>query len=179
VKNRLARWIGRHIPTRESMEANRWLRPIAHRVLAPRLWRMTRRSVPRGVALGLLTGILIPLGQIPAAAVLAFPLRANIPVAAATTFITNPITMGPLWLLAYQVGRWVLQVDDVLPGDPVADAADDIGWFHWLLAEAGPATVTGLATLSVLGAVTGFVVSTIAWRWWVARKWKRRSRQRN
>lgn len=179
MAGRLARWFRRHIPTRETIEDNRWLRPIAHRVMAPNLWRMTRRSVPRGVALGLLTGILIPLGQIPAAAVLAFPLRANIPVAAATTFVTNPITMAPLWLLAYQVGRWVLQIDQSLPGEPLTEAAQDIGWLQWIVADAGPATVTGLVTLSILGAITGFFVSAVAWRLWVARKWKRRRLRRD
>ncbi|PIW54288.1 MAG: DUF2062 domain-containing protein, partial [Sphingomonadales bacterium CG12_big_fil_rev_8_21_14_0_65_65_10] len=39
------------MPSREEMAENRWLAPIAHRFLSPELWRFTRRSVPRGVAL--------------------------------------------------------------------------------------------------------------------------------
>src|SRR3546814_14331011 len=68
--------------------------PVAHRVLEPSLWRFTRRSVPRGVALGLLVGIflLIPGVQIAGAALLALPFRANIPLAAAMTFLSNPAT---------------------------------------------------------------------------------------
>ncbi len=46
------------MPSRDSLENNRFIQPVAHRVLAPELWRFTRRSVPRGVALGLLVGIL-------------------------------------------------------------------------------------------------------------------------
>ena len=49
-------WLRANMPTRESMESNRLLRPVAHRVMEPGLWRFNRRSVPRGVALGMVTG---------------------------------------------------------------------------------------------------------------------------
>ena len=49
-KTFLADWLRRHMPTREQMARNKYLRPIAHRFLTPELWRFTRRSVPRGVA---------------------------------------------------------------------------------------------------------------------------------
>ncbi|MBB5718831.1 hypothetical protein FHR23_001754 [Stakelama sediminis] len=168
----------RAVPTRESMEGNRWLRPVAHRVLAPPLWRFTRRSVPRGVALGLLAGVLVPLAQIPLAAVLAFPLRANIPAAALTTFVTNPITMAPLYWLAYKVGTWILQLDARVPGAPIAaNVNDSPGWIHWLFAQAGPATIIGLVTIAVVSSVLGYVVSSVLWRLWIARKWKKRRRK--
>jgi uncharacterized protein (DUF2062 family) len=70
------------MPTREEMARNKYLAPIAHRFLSPELWRFTRRSVPRGVALGLFTAFIIPVGQIFLAAFLALPLRANVPLSA-------------------------------------------------------------------------------------------------
>ena len=82
-----------------SMEQNRLLRPVAHRVLAPELWRFTRRSVPRGVALG--HGRRHPdpgRADRRVAALLALPFRANVPTAALTTFVTNPLTTPPLWI---------------------------------------------------------------------------------
>lgn len=175
VWGRIRAWAHRNLPTRESMEENRWLRPVAHRVLAPELWRFTRRSVPRGVALGMVTGILIPMGQIPASAVLALPLRANIPAAALTTFITNPLTTPPLWLAAYWVGRKVLRLDADIPGQPIATkVAANMDWFQWLYAEAGPALIVGLLTVTVIGAVLGYALSSLGWRLWIARKWRSR-----
>lgn len=166
------------MPTRESMENSRLLRPVAHRVLAPELWRFTRRSVPRGVALGIVTGILFPVAQIAFSAVLALPLRANIPVAAAMTFITNPFTTPPLWVAAYWIGKWVLHIDKAVPGQPIADAvAANAGWLHWLLSEAGPATIIGLLVITVVGAVLGYVISTLGWRLWIANKWRNRHRR--
>lgn len=172
---RALRWIRANLPTRESIEANRFLRPVAHRVLAPELWRFTRRSVPRGVALGMFTGILIPLGQIPASAVLALPLRANVPAAALTTFFTNPITTPLLFILYYKVGAWMLRLDAVVPGQPIGDTvAAQPGWIHWLVADVGPATAVGMVACSIMGAVLGYALSALGWRLWIAAKWKRR-----
>jgi uncharacterized protein (DUF2062 family) len=62
VMVRFSGWARRNLPTRESFERIRWLRPVAHRVLLPQLWRFHRRSVPRGVALGVLVGVIVPFG---------------------------------------------------------------------------------------------------------------------
>ena len=75
---RVQQWVARNLPRREDMAKRRWIRPFAHRVLRPELWRFTRRSVPRGVALGALVGIIIPFAQILFAAILALPVRANV-----------------------------------------------------------------------------------------------------
>lgn len=172
---KVLRWIRRNLPKREQFQNNKWLRPVAHRVLAPALWRFTRRSVPRGVALGMVTGILAPVAQIPLSAVLALPLRANIPAAALTTFITNPFTTPAIWVGAYWTGRWMLHFDQVVPGQPLAvKVGANPGWLHWLIADAGPATAVGLVTIAALGALIGFALTAVGWRLWIARKWKRR-----
>lgn len=172
---RLAAWSRRNLPTRESMENSRVLRPVAHRVLAPELWRFTRRSVPRGVALGMFTGILIPLGQIPASAVLALPLRANVPAAALTTFFTNPLTTPLLFVMYYKVGGWLLHLDRSVPGQPLGDAVQGApGWVDWFLQDVGPATAVGMVVCSLVGALLGYGLAALLWRLWIARKWRSR-----
>jgi uncharacterized protein (DUF2062 family) len=161
------------MPTRESMEGNKYLRPVAHRVLAPELWRFTRRSIPRGVALGMVTGILFPVAQIPLSAVIALPFRANIPTAALTTFVTNPVTTPLIWAGAYYVGKWTLRLDQVVPGQPIQDAASST-WMQWLMSDAAPAIAAGLAIITVASAVGGYFLSKYGWEWWIARKWRRR-----
>ena len=136
--------------------------------------------MPRGVALGVVTGILIPLGQIPASAVLALPLRANIPAAALTTFLTNPITTPPLWVFAYWVGRWVLRLDAHVPGQPIGTkVASNPTWMQWLLVEVGPATAVGLLVVTAVAAVLGFALTALGWRLWIGNKWRRRRKTRS
>jgi uncharacterized protein (DUF2062 family) len=172
--DRVRAWADRNMPTRESLEANRFLRPVAHRVLAPELWRFTRRSVPRGVALGMVTGIMIPVAQIFFSALLALPFRANIPTASLTTFLTNPFTTPPLWAFAYWVGRKILHFDATVPGQPIATHVANDSWLNWLWSEAGPALITGLVTITIISSILGYVISAVGWRLWIARKWRKR-----
>ncbi|WP_267349068.1 MULTISPECIES: DUF2062 domain-containing protein [unclassified Sphingomonas] len=178
--SRTVAWMRRNMPTRDSMEQSRLLRPVAHRVLAPELWRFTRRSVPRGVALGMVAGFLFPVAQIAIAALFALPARANVPVAALTTFITNPLTTPILWYIAYQIGHWLLRTDTPLIAQPVAETAT--GWlqwatgaFHWLW-EQGPAFGLGLCVLTAACAILGYAGTALGWRLWIAHKWRVRHR---
>jgi len=173
-KTFLADFLRRHFPTREQMAGNKYLAPIAHRFLSPELWRFTRRSVPRGVALGLFAGFIVPIGQIFLAGFLALPARANVPLAALVTFITNPITL-PFWLLvANKVGAFVLKIDAATVG--TANAELNSGrWeqFGWFIETAG-VTAFGLIVMSVVSAAFGYVLSSFVWRGMVARRRKMR-----
>ncbi|MDT0574849.1 DUF2062 domain-containing protein [Croceicoccus sp. F390] len=175
MKRRIARWTRSKMPTRGAMAGNRFLAPIAHRFLSPELWRFTRRSVPRGVALGLFSSFIIPFGQIFLAAFLALPLRANVPLAAMVTFVTNPFTL-PFWLVtATRVGQFVFKVD-LFPRPPAhivvggsgsgSSLWDQIGWSL----EVAGITAFGFVVLAVVSAAVGYVVSSFLWRWWIARK---------
>lgn len=175
---RFTRWWHANAPTRESLEHNRFLAPVAHRVLEPSLWRFTRRSVPRGVALGLLVGIflLIPGVQIAGAALLALPFRANIPVAAAMTFLSNPATTPfILWASVY-IGNWMLGRTADASGFMalVNEHASIRQWFAWLFSEAAPAMLFGLTLISMAVAILGYFLADWIWRHRMSRKWHAR-----
>lgn len=171
---RMINWLKHHIPTHESIEANRFLRPVAHRILVPSLWRFNRRSVPRGVALGVLAGILFPFAHMALAAILALPFRANVPTAVGTTLINNPVTFLPLLAAGLKVGNWILQVDRQLPGTPIAtNVHANASWLHWL-AQGSAATIVGLTVIAVCLSIASYFVTGFLWRVRIARKWRRR-----
>lgn len=158
------------MPTREQMAGNKYLAPIAHRFLAPELWRFTRRSVPRGVALGLFSAFIIPVGQIFLAAFLALPARANVPLAAVVTFVTNPFTY-PFWaVVANQVGGLLLQVDAATTG--VVEEELTSGRWSWFFEffELAYVTAFGLFVMAAVSAALGYLVTTALWPYFVARK---------
>lgn len=176
---RFSSWVHRNMPTREQMENNRFIRPWAHRVLASELWRFTRRSVPRGVALGLLIGIffLIPGVQIAGVALLALPVRANIPLGAAMTFLSMPATTPFILAGSVYVGNSMLGLHaDVARFQALlSSGAGYSEWTAWLVSDAAPAMLFGLFVISVVSASIGYVVSAWFWRWRIATKWRRRS----
>jgi uncharacterized protein (DUF2062 family) len=167
--------IRKNTPTREEMAKNRFLAPFAHRVLSPELWRFTRRSVPRGVALGLFAAFIFPLGQILISTFLALPTRANVPLAALITFVTNPFTL-PFWAaIAYKLGDFVLHFG---AGAQVVASAKSAGGGAWAYLsgayEVAGATLIGYLILSVITPVIGYVLSVWVWRAVVSRKRARR-----
>ncbi|MBO9582117.1 MAG: DUF2062 domain-containing protein [Sphingobium sp.] len=166
------------MPSRESLENNRFLRPVAHRVLAPALWRFTRRSVPRGVALGLIVGILllIPGVQIAGAALLALPVRANVPIAVAMTFLSNPATTPFILGLSYYVGRVMLGRSGDLSAFTalIENHASVKQWASWLLGETAPVMLFGLTVVSVVTAAVGYFAAKWFWRERMGRKWRTR-----
>lgn len=166
--------IRKNTPTREEMAENKYLAPIAHRFLSPELWRFTRRSVPRGVALGLFAAFIIPIGQIFLAAFLALPSRANVPLAALVTFVTNPFTL-PFWLVvANRIGEFLLRFDAASAGISAA-SADGGSWaFLTMVYEVGAATILGCLVLAVVSPILGWVISVWVWRAVVSRKRARR-----
>ncbi|MDE2560912.1 MAG: DUF2062 domain-containing protein [Sphingomonadales bacterium] len=164
------------MPTREQIEKNRWVRPFAHNVLRPELWRFTRRSVPRGVALGLFIGTIIPMAHFLVAAALAMFVRANVPVALAATFIGNPLTVAGIWWLAYRIGEALLHADAMTQVAPVATAMQQTQADQLLtrLTGAGEDTAVGLFVIATVLASCGYLLASFVWRWRVARVRRRR-----
>src|SRR3569623_1702254 len=99
-------WLTRHIPTRDTIGDYRVLRPCAPHFSHPSLWRMSRRSVPRGVAVGLFVAVIIPFMHTVIAALLAIPTRANVAVAALFTLVVNPLTIPPMYYEVLHNGSW-------------------------------------------------------------------------
>jgi hypothetical protein len=144
-------------------------------VLAPSLWRFNRRSVPRGVALGLATSTLVPVAHMPVTALLSIPLRANIPTAVGVTIPSTFLIPG-LWWAAFHIGRWVLHFDRRVGHQIASNVKANAGWLHWLFAQAGPATIVGLVIIAATLAVVGYAVTAFGWRLWIRRKWRNRHR---
>ena len=173
-------WAHSNMPTREDMARNRFVRPFAHRVLATELWRFTRRSVPRGVALGMLVGIIIPFAQILFAAFLSLSVRANVPVAALTTFVTNPFTTPFIWAAAYKVGERLLYFDAMFHANPIdslLNVTDTWQLIEWITAE-GKVLALGLVVVAVVAAAISYLVTSLGWTAWVRRKRRHRLAQR-
>lgn len=177
-KTFLADLIRKNMPTREALEGNRYTRPLAKR---QELWRFTRRSVPRGVAVGLLVGIfaLIPGVQIVGAALLCVPGRGNIPLAAAMTFLSNPATTPLILIASAMIGNFMGFHADTATVYAMLDRRASIGeWAGWFFSDAAPAVLVGLAILSVVAASVGYLAASFAWRLIVARRYRARGRER-
>src|SRR3954467_8813199 len=158
------KWLTRHIPTPDTIHQYRVLRPFASHLRHPALWRMTPRSVPRAVALGLFVGIIIPVMHTAIAAILAIPLRANIAITAIFTLVVNPLTIPPLYYAAYRIGSWELHHDATLVNPAAAErfSGELSRLLFWVHQASGP-IVLGVLTIAVGSALVGYAISALGW----------------
>lgn len=172
----------RFLPTRESIKQNRLLRWLGPRIHDPVLWHINRNSVARGVAIGAFFGLMVPIAQIPAAAVAALILRGNLWIAAIATLVSNPFTYGPIYIFAYRLGSSILP-PAVASGAVVADghATSTLQWLidaiHWLTGIGRP-LVLGMLIMAVTAAIVGYVSILLIWRIKVVLKRRRQRIER-
>jgi uncharacterized protein len=168
-------WLTRHIPTRETIDEYRLLRPFAPHLRHPSLWRMNRRSVPRGVAVGLFVAVIIPFMHTFIAALLAIPTRANVAVAAVCTLVVNPLTIPPMYYAAYRIGSWELHHDAPLVNPAAAErfSGELSRALFWVHHASGPIAL-GILTIAVILALFGYFGASLAWRLWSSSRWRSR-----
>src|SRR3954447_8027127 len=173
-------WIKRHIPTRDTVHRYRLLRPFSRHLTHSSLWRMTRRSVPRGVALGLFVAVIIPVMHPAVAALLAIPARANVAVAALFTLAVNPITIPPLYYAAYRIGSWELHHDAPLVNPAAAErfSSELSRLLFWIHEASGPIAL-GVLSIAIATALIGYLCASVAWASWLKSKFRRRRELRD
>ena len=175
-------WIERLKPSVERVTRHPWVIRHVPSLSDPDLWHLNRRSTARAVAVGLLCGLVPGPLQVAGAIGLSMWWRANFPLAALTTLYTNPFTIVPLYVLAYEYGRLFF------PDAPHAAAArppDFEGFvayvpamWEWMKSLGKPLGV-GLVLLAVTLATLGYCAVRLAWRWHVVVAWRRRARRRD
>lgn len=171
------------LPSADTLRANRWLSWLGPALHQPKLWHFSRRGLALGIALGFFFGLLIPLAQIPISAAAAVALRANLPAAVASTLVTNPLTVGPIYYAAWRMGNAIL-------GEPVgaapplpsmttqAEPSDNASW--WRTASRrifgiGKPLMLGLVIMATAVASASYVLVSAAWKMSVL--WKRHRRR--
>jgi uncharacterized protein (DUF2062 family) len=149
------KWL-RHIPRKKHLAGGRLHRLLGEEFFAADLWKPTRRGIAGGLALGLLVGLTPTMGvQLFIAGICAYALKVNIPVALASTFITNPLTAAFIYPLEYELGLR-------LAGAPeLSELAGYSGMLRNFVRHAKPLWVGSLVAGSVLAATAYGLVSLL------------------
>ena len=163
----------RYMPSPERIKRSRSLRFMGSLLHNPALWRITRHSVARAMACGLFAGLLPIPFQMLLAALLAIPLRANLPISVSLVWLTNPITMPPICFAQYKIGTFLLNT-------PERSMPVEIS-MSWLVAEIQhiwQPMLAGSLVTAILAATIGYLGTLLYWRFWVMRNWQRRKLRR-
>ncbi|MBS1191839.1 MAG: hypothetical protein H6R10_3631 [Rhodocyclaceae bacterium] len=177
----MRKYLRKFLPDREAVRNNRWLRPFEARLLHPRLWHLNRHSAAGAVALGLFCGLIPGPFQMLGAAIGALVFRVNLPLALVTTFYTNPFTIVPLYILAYEIGHLVSADTSGFSAPPEFDWLRLLDWTQtmmgWMAGIGRPLGI-GLVLLALGLAVIGYFLVKAAWRLHLVLAWQRRRQAR-
>lgn len=139
----------------------------------PGLWHINRRSVSGAVALGLFCSFIPVPFQMLLAALGAILFHVNILIAVPMVWVSNPITIPPIFYFCYQVGVWIL-------GTPVQTFEFELS-FNWLLYELTliwQPFLLGCFIMAILSAIIGYSTVRLTWRYHLWQRIKlRRSRR--
>jgi uncharacterized protein len=159
----MARELFKRIARVSPLRQTDWhLRTFGSHVTDPRLWCLQRRSVTGAFGAGLaICFVPLPVHML-LATLAAVVWRLNIPVALTTVWVVNPITMLPIYYVAYRVGAAITGV------------SAHTFWFRpswdWLQHGLGPMWepfLVGCLVCGIVCGVLGWLSLELLWRWQV------------
>ena len=162
----MKRFLRKYTPHRSKVNLG-WLDKHLHN---PCLWNWNRKSISKALAVGLFCAFLpIPFQMIVAAG-LAVAFSANILLSIALVWVTNPITMGPIFYFAYKLGCIVL--------DTRIDPNFSFSWDYLqeIISSGLPALLVGSLIIASTSAIAGYAAIQWLYR---HRVWRRIKRWRN
>ena len=166
----LRRWLGN---SRESLRHGGLRSLFGDLLHNPNLWHLNRFSVAWAVSVGLFMAFMPVPSQMLLAAAIAILVGCNLPIAVAVVWVSNPVTMAPLFFAAYKLGAWLL--------DLPAKAIEFEMAFDWLWHRLGAIWepfLLGCVTLGLVCAAIGHITVRLIWRIHVVTSWRERRKRR-
>ncbi len=157
----------RFMPNHKQVKEHKHLQIFGDALHEPNLWHINRRSMAGAFAVGLFFAWVPIPSQMVMAAAAAIAFRTNLALSVALVWITNPVTIPPMFYFAYLVGTWVI-------GTPPQDFEFELS-FSWLtdeLASSWKPFLTGCLILATGSSLLGYLAVS---RFWVYAVRKQRS----
>ena len=162
------------LPTRAQLREIKSLKFLGEVIFEPNLWHFNRYSVSVASFVGVFCCFLpMPFQMIPCV-LLCVLLHCNVPLAIALVWISNPITMPPMFYFTYRLGTLIL-------GEPnTIDSVElSITWLSSQLAAVWQPLILGSLICGLSLGSLAFVIVRLYWRWKIARyRAKRQARRK-
>lgn len=161
------KFMKRYLPSPEKVQAMKSLGFLGDIRNEPNLWHINRHSVARAFLIGVFFGFIPMPFQMVAAALFAIWFNANLPLSVVLVWISNPLTMPPLFYFNYKVGAWVLN-------RPVLSFDFQLTW-AWIserMLDIGIPLYLGSLIMATISACVAYLVIQFMWRRKIRSDWQ-------
>ncbi|ODS24613.1 ATP-binding protein [Candidatus Endobugula sertula] len=162
------------IPSPQAIKNHSSLGILGSLLEDPNLFHLNRYSVSMAFLVGVFLAFCPVPGQMVLAAIVAFWVRCNLPLAIALVWITNPLTVPPIFFTTYQLGTWLLDSPTVNLGN----AAFTWEWVHAELGKLWKPLFMGSLCAGSFFSITSYSIIKLVWRWRVIYLWNHRKEKR-
>jgi len=162
--------IKRFMPDHKMIRDQKCLRFLGTCLHNPSLWHLNRHSVAGAFFIGLFCAFMPIPFQMVLAALLAIALQVNIPISVALVWLTNPLTMPPIFYFCYEVGQIVLGMPDT------EDFHFEPSW-QWmaeLFSNSWEPFLLGCLVCGLSFGLIGYFSIQVIWRSQVTFRWRNR-----
>jgi len=163
------KFIRRYLPDHKTIRDNQSIQFLGSWLHEPNLWHLNRRSASGAVAVGLFCAFLPIPFQMVAAAIGAIMFRVNLPISVVGVWITNPITIPPIFYFNYLVGETLMGMEP-LPLDFELTAE----WFVAEIAHIWQPLLLGSLVMATIMSALGYFVVRGLWRLHIVKHYRRR-----
>lgn len=166
------RLLQRIMPDPEQLKKNKHLRFLGNWLQEANLWHLNRRSAAGAFAVGLFMAFVPLPSQMVFAAAGAVIFRVNLPLSVALVWVSNPLTMPPLFYFCYRVGALVLQT-------PAEKFHFHLSW-QWLLVtieHIGPPFLLGCLICGLVSSLVGYIAISQLWKFSTIRRYQNRRKR--
>ncbi len=144
---------------RHNISQQWYLSPFRHLLHDPAYWGIRRKTVVPGFSLGLFVAFLPFPAHTLTVVLMALLLRVNIAAAIIGTLVNNPLTIVPIFLLAYRTGLFLLGLEP-----QVFDPEMSIEWLTSGFISVWQPLLLGCVLLGALASLLGFIGLDLLWR---------------
>lgn len=174
AKEFIQKLIQRYIPDPGVIRNHKSLQFLGDRMHEPNLWHINRRSIAAAFAIGLFFAWVPTPTQMAFAAATAVFFRANLLISVALVWVTNPVTMPPLFYFAYRVGLWYSGRPS--PAENFVFSLDGV-WSG--LGEVMGPFLLGCLIMGLSCSLAAYIGMDSFWRYHVRKKWTERKLKRS
>ncbi|SJM92128.1 conserved hypothetical protein [Crenothrix polyspora] len=174
AKEFIQKMLDRFVPNPDVIKHHKSLQFLGDKLHDPNLWHLSRRSISMAFAVGLFCAWIPTPTQMAFAAMGAIYFRANLPISVVLVWITNPITMPPLFYFAYRVGLSFMNLES--PSDNFKFSLEGM-WSG--LGDVWQPFLVGCLIMGITCSTAGYHGMRYFWAQQIHKKWEERKAKRS